>query len=240
MVAMRTRNFCLGCCVAFAAAALISSVAFAQEKKDESKPAVAKPAETGKPAAAKPGDKPGDKGMGGMDPKMMEEMMKVPAEVKQLEFAVGDWDTAVKMRMSADAPWQESKGTSTGKWIMDGRYVQVDHTGDMGGMPFRGMEIVTYDPMKKKYVSTWIDNMGCMILMSEGTFDAAKKAMTWNTEFTCPMDNEHYKVRNVMTVVDSNKHTMQWYQTKPGGKEELTMEITYTRKGAAPAGGNIK
>ena len=43
----------------------------------------------------------------------------------------------------------------------------------MMDMSFTGMAIEGYDNVKKKFVSSWIDNMGTMILNSEGTYDPA-------------------------------------------------------------------
>jgi len=56
----------------------------------------------------------------------------------------------------------------------------------MMGMPFEGIGINGYDNLKKKFVSTWIDNMGTMIVMSTGTFDPATKTFTYMGEMDNP------------------------------------------------------
>ena len=44
---------------------------------------------------------------------------------------------------------------------LDGRYIKVDVAGDMPGMgPFTGFGLTGFDNVSKKFVSTWVDNMG--------------------------------------------------------------------------------
>ncbi len=57
----------------------------------------------------------------------------------------------------------------TGKMQMPGP------DGKMKDMTFKGMGIEDYDNVKKKFVGTWVDNMGTGIMMSEGRYDVATK-----------------------------------------------------------------
>ena len=54
--------------------------------------------------------------------------------------------------------------------------------GKMKDMQFKGMGIEGYDNVKKKFVGSWIDNMGTGIMMSEGTYDPATKTFTYTTD----------------------------------------------------------
>ena len=60
----------------------------------------------------------------------------------------------------------------TGKMQMPGE------DGKMKDMQFKGMGVEGYDNVKKKFVSSWIDNMGTGIQFSEGTYDPATKTFT--------------------------------------------------------------
>src|SRR5205814_10261180 len=97
------------------------------------------------------------------------------------------------MWMSPDqnAKPQESKGTATRKSAMNGRYATMDVTGKlqmpgedgkMKDMQFKGMAVEGYDNVKKKFVSSWIDNMGTGIQFSEGTYDPARQTFTLSSE----------------------------------------------------------
>jgi hypothetical protein len=141
------------------------------------------------------------------------------------------------MNPDPNAPPQQSKGTAVRKPMMDGRYFIGEFTGKMKmpgpdgkmkDMTFKGMSFEGYDNAKQKFVSSWIDNMGTGIMMSEGTYDPATKAFTYTSEIEM-MPGMKQKVREVIKIVDNNHHTFEWYEDR-GGQEAKTMEINYTRK----------
>lgn len=174
------------------------------------------------------------------DPEMMKQMMELakPGENhKLLDSLAGTWTYGVKMWMAPGAPPMESKGTAVRKPMMDGRYFTMDVSGKMqmpgpdGKMKdfdFKGMSIEGYDNVQKKFVSTWIDNMGTGIIMSEGTYDPATKTFSYNAEMEM-IPGVKTKVREVVKIIDANHHNFEWYEDR-GGKEAKTMEISYTRK----------
>lgn len=55
--------------------------------------------------------------------------------------------------------------------IMNGLYQRSSHTSNMMGRPFKDESITVYDTIKKKFLCTWIDNIGSGISMMEGTYD---------------------------------------------------------------------
>ena len=139
--------------------------------------------------------------------------------------------------MSPDGPPAESSGTSVIRTAMDGRYVISDHTGKMqmpgpdGAMmdaPFIGMSVEGYDNVKKKFVSSWIDNMSTGIMISEGTYDPASKTITYFAEYEA-MPGMKTKTRGLLKLTDKNHRTLEFFEDR-GGKEVKTMEIGYTRK----------
>lgn len=172
--------------------------------------------------------------------KMMEQMMemgKTGENHKLLADLAGTWTYTIKMWMDPTGKPSESKGTATRKAVMEGRYFIGDFTGKMQmpgpdgkmkDMNFKGMSIEGYDNAKKKFVSSWIDNMSTMIMMSEGTYDPATKTFTYNAECEM-MPGKTTKIREVIKVVDKDHHTFEWYDDSHGA-EAKTMEISYTRK----------
>jgi len=65
----------------------------------------------------------------------------------------GDWDA------SMDFGGNKSKGTARYKMGIGGFWLLMDFTGDFAGAKFEGKGATGYDPVKKKYVGTWIDTM---------------------------------------------------------------------------------
>jgi len=100
--------------------------------------------------------------------------------------------------------------------------------GKLMDVEFKGMAVEGYDNAKKKFVSSWVDNMGTGIMNSEGTYDAGSSTFTYAAEYE-PMPGMKTKVREVLKVTDNDHRTMEFFEDR-GGKEVKTMEINYTRK----------
>ncbi|HEX4638087.1 MAG TPA: DUF1579 domain-containing protein [Chthoniobacterales bacterium] len=171
--------------------------------------------------------------------KAMMEMSKLNENHKLLSSLDGSWDYAIKFWMNPDpnAKPQESKGTATRKSIMGGRYSMMDVSGNMQmpgpdgkmkTMQFKGMGIEGYDNVKKKFVASWIDNMGTGIEFSEGSYDPASKTFTYTSEME-PVPGMKTQVREVVKVPDNTHMMLEWYENQ-GGQEKKTMEINYTKK----------
>jgi uncharacterized protein DUF1579 len=172
--------------------------------------------------------------------RQMMELSKLNENHKLLADLDGNWTYTIKFWMNPDpnAKPQESKGTAVRKSIMNGRFSTLDVTGkmEMPGpdgkkkeMTFVGHGTEGYDNVKKKFVGSWIDNMGTGIMISEGTYDPTTKTFTYTSEFE-PMPGMQQKIREVIKVTDKDHHTLEWYENR-GGTEVKTMEINYTRAG---------
>ena len=169
--------------------------------------------------------------------KQMMELSKLNENHKVIGQLAGTWTYTVEMWMAPGAPSTKSSGSAVTKPIMGGRYLVTDATGHMK-MPgpdgklkdftFKGMGIDGYDNVKQKFVGAWVDNMGTGIFMSEGTYDPAAKALTYNAEEEM-MPGMKTKVREVIKITDKDHHTFEWYEDR-NGQETKTMEIDYTRK----------
>jgi hypothetical protein len=172
--------------------------------------------------------------------KQMMQLSQINENHKLLASIDGNWTYTIKFWMSPDpnAPPQESKGTATRKSIMGGRYVVMDVTGKMQmpgpdgkmkDMQFNGMGIEGYDNVKKKFVGSWIDNMGTGVALAEGTYDPTSKTFTFTSEME-PVPGMKTPVREVLKLTDKDHMMLEWYENR-GGQEKKTMEINYTRAG---------
>ncbi len=166
----------------------------------------------------------------------MMELAKLNENHKLLADLDGTWKYTVTMWMAPNAPPMKSSGTAVRKSIMGGRFFTMDVTGKMkmpgadGKMKefeFKGHGMEGYDNVKKKFVGTWMDNMGTGVMMSEGDYDPANKTFTYTSEME-PMPGMKTKVREVVKLTDKNHMALEWYENR-GGQEVKTMEINYTR-----------
>ena len=213
-------------------AALIATPSFAQTTSTS--PAGASSSSAAQPAAS--GGQPNQQEM----MKQMMELAKLNENHKLLTGLDGNWNYTIKFWMNPDpnAKPDESKGTAVRKSMMDGRYSMLDVTGkmEMPGpdgkkkeMTFKGHGIDGYDNVKKKFVGSWVDNMGTGIMFSEGTYDPTTKTFTYTSEFEA-IPGMKQQIREVIKITDKDHHTFEWYENR-GGQEVKTMEINYTRAG---------
>ena len=230
---LKIRNVGLLCVVA---AFALGTVVVAQDKKPtaETKPA-AKPVDA-KATAPKVGDKPAPGQPTPEEMAMMKKAMEAstPGEAHaKLKPLTGKWNYITKWKMSPEAEWGESKGKAEFKWIMGDRFLVQDIKGEpdpsMGGMAFEGHGMMGYDNVTKKYWSTWLDNMGTGVMMSEGTADGSGKTFTFESEYSCPIKGGKVAAKTVTKIEGDDKMVFQMFDKDEKGKEFQNLEVTYTR-----------
>lgn len=160
--------------------------------------------------------------------KMYEQMAKLGPEHELLKQSAGEWTAETKMfAAGSDEPVMTDKAKSTNKLVMGGRYLQHNFEGTFAGQPFLGRGLSGYDNIQKKYVGTWIDNMGTGIMQVEGTWDAKTKTMTETGVTHTPLGVMKHKM--VTTHTDKDHMTFTMYTILPTGPQKQ-MVIEYTRK----------
>ena len=150
-------------------------------------------------------------------------------EHQTMAKGVGTWNCTTTMWMDTTAPPTVSQSTCVVTPLLGGRFFRSDYKGDFMGMPFEGIAISGYDNYKKKYIGSWIDNMGTMMMTFEGTCNADGSECTFTTSFDDPMTKTRKRVREVCRYTSVDSWTMDWYETSPGQPERMTMQIVHTR-----------
>lgn len=150
-------------------------------------------------------------------------------EHKLLADKVGKWNFTASFWEAPGKPPEKSTGTSEVRSVMGGRYFVDETHGTMMGQPFEGLGITGYDNLRKKYVGSWIDNMGTGLSMSEGTYDASRKVTTYKTEMPDMATGKYMPMRMVERKDSVDQYTAEFYFTGPDGKEFKNMEFVYKR-----------
>jgi hypothetical protein len=151
---------------------------------------------------------------------------------KVLEGLVGSWITTTSVWMEGpDRPPSVSSGTAECKWTLGKRFVQMDMTGEMMGMPMAGIGFTGYDNFKKKYINFWIDNTSTAMFTSEGTLSKDGKTMTMMGKMDEPSTGEKNKpVKYVDTFVGPDKHVFEIHDLSIKVGKTKVVEIVYERK----------
>ncbi len=151
---------------------------------------------------------------------------------KLLNALVGTWDIASKSWMAGpDQPPAESRGTSTISWILDNHFLQEEMTWEMMGRAMKGIGLVGYDNLKKKYLTFWIDNSGTAMYLAEGSYSPDQKTFTFFGSMDDPITGEHDKTMMLISrTVDDNTRTWEMHDLSLGAGRSKVAEMTCTRK----------
>ena len=141
----------------------------------------------------------------------------------------GTWDASVESFMAPGAPPMTSKGVETNVLGCSGMCLVTNFKGDFGGMPFDGRGTTVYDSAKKKYVGSWADSMSTALMVSESTFDSAKKVMTGYMDGP-DMTGKIVKMKSVVEYKADGTRVFTMSSPGPDGKDAVGMRITYTKR----------
>jgi hypothetical protein len=152
-----------------------------------------------------------------------QEMPKPGPEHERLKKLEGTWEAAIKM------PGGEAKGTAVYKMDLGGFWLLSSFKSNFGGQPFEGRGADGYDPMKKKYVSGWIDSMSPNLMVFEGTLDKDGKTLTLFGEGP-GMDGKITKLKSVTEHKDDDTMVFTMSARDNAGRDQTMLTITYKRK----------
>jgi Protein of unknown function (DUF1579) len=164
-------------------------------------------------------------------PTMAQPGAKPTDEHKILASEEGTWDGTIKSFMGGpDAEPMISKGTEVNTVMSGGLWVLSKFDGDFGGMKFEGRGQFGYDPVKKKYVGTWIDSLSPNLSVLEGSYDPKTKTMTYIGDGTSA-EGIKYTQKMVTTAKDDDSRVFTLYMKVGEAKDEAKfLEITYTKR----------
>ncbi len=158
---------------------------------------------------------------------------KPTAEHKILAADEGTWDATIKSFVAGpDAEPTVSKGVEVNTVLPGGLWALSEFRGDFGGVAFEGRGQFGYDPLKKKYVGSWIDSINPSLSVLEGTYDARTKTMTLVGDGVDPATKTKYTQKMVTTSKDDGTRVFTLYMKFEGaGDDEIKfMEIAYTKR----------
>jgi hypothetical protein len=145
-----------------------------------------------------------------------------------LKDSAGSWDATVESFAAPGQPPMLAKGIETGAMV-GGFWLVSDFKSEVMGQPFLGRSTLGFDPVKKKYVSTWIDSMTPSLSVGESDYDAATKTFTgWTDGIDHRGRPTRFKTVTVFKDPATRISTMS--MKGPDGKEMTVMRITYTRE----------
>jgi hypothetical protein len=146
-------------------------------------------------------------------------------EWKQLDFWVGEWD----------ASWPASAGTPAGtatnriEKILDGCVVSENFAGSgPGGLV--GKSYSTYNPQRKKWQQTWVDNQASYLDFIGDLSKPDEKIFAMDVT---GRNGKRLQMRMVFHHITADAFDWRWERSADGGKSwQVQWPIHYTRKKA--------
>jgi hypothetical protein len=163
-------------------------------------------------------------------PSQPPEMPKPQKEHEWFKQLEGEWTTTGEMQMDANTPPVKSKGTESAR-MLGGFWMISTLKGEMMGIQFESLFTIGYDPEKKKYVGTWVDNMMPHMWKYEGELDETGKTLTLHTTGPCPKGSgKMRKFKEQMTIKDKDTRSFSSSMEEDDGKWTTFVRMESKRK----------
>ncbi len=143
----------------------------------------------------------------------------------------GRWTSKERMWMGPGGEEMQTTGTWQLTPIMDGRYLQLDASGEMPGMgPYKGLGVLGFDNVSRKYVATYVDQMSTGIMHGEGKMSSDAKTLSINYIFNCPITRKKSVFREVLRFDSERAMHVEMFATDPkSGKEYMCMSAELSK-----------
>lgn len=136
------------------------------------------------------------------------------------------------MTYDPDGKPVETKGVSIVRKHAE-LHVVEEFTGEMMGVPFVGLGVTSWCPLRKEYLTTWTDSMTPSPLLMRGTYDETKRELVMTGSCFGPT-GELDPVRAITTFRDEGHITWALFGNGPYRRENELTRVRYTRQGSAP------
>jgi len=131
----------------------------------------------------------------------------------QFDFWLGEWDCT----------WgEDGKGTNHVLHIMDDKVIQENFSAP----ELKGMSVSVYDPERKFWCQTWVDNSGSYLDFTGG-FENGKMILSRDAI----VRGETCKQRMVWYNIEADQFDWNWERSDDGGNTwHVQWQIKYKRK----------
>ncbi len=137
----------------------------------------------------------------------------------------GEWILETTSPMQGGS---KTQGKVSAKMIQGGRFLQEELTSEWMGGTVTRIQVLGYDNVQAKYLTTSTASNSTSIFFGQGTRDESTGVLTIHTPIHDPMTPEGRMSRTVVTYPNSDEQHIQVYDTQ-GDREVLVVEMTMRR-----------
>jgi hypothetical protein len=160
----------------------------------------------------------------------MAEMMKLaePGEHhKIIGQMAGKWKVDVVYVMNG----QEGKGTADmeAKWILGGRWLQMQYESNFMGSPFTVVQHLGYDNVAKEHVEISMNTMATDLMVNRGPCSEGGKTISHKGTYPDIFTKGTMVMRTVYTIKSDDEFTIEWFEKRGDEKEVRAVVLTHKR-----------
>jgi len=148
-----------------------------------------------------------------------------------LQKLVGEWTSEMEAKMGPDQPPFKSQGTETVR-SLGGLWTLGEGQGEMpgGGIGYTLMTL-GYDPLKKRFVGTFIGSMMTYLWLYDGALDEAANKLTLDAEGPSMSDDgKMVKYQDIIEFKNDDHRTLSSQYLGDDGQWHHFMTAHYRRK----------
>jgi len=148
-----------------------------------------------------------------------------------LQQLVGEWTYEAEALMEPGKPLEKCRGSETVR-SLEGLWIVAEGTGEMpGGGPATMLLTLGYDPVKRRFVGTWVGSMMTHLWVYDGELGADGKTLTLTSEGPDMSAAEKVtKFRDVIELLGDNHRRLTSYMLDADGTWLEIMTADYRRK----------
>ena len=156
--------------------------------------------------------------------------MQPGADHLALEPYEGDWTEDISMWLTPDGEPQKFQLGCAIRMALEGRFLEMAHSGMLSGMPFGGLTMLGHNNASGRFELMSISNLGTGILQLQGSWKEKGKTIELQGDMASPVGNGTIHVRQVITFVDADTLLIENFDTYPGSAEYRSIAYRFARK----------
>lgn len=156
--------------------------------------------------------------------------MQPGADHLALEPYEGDWTEDISMWLAPDGEPQKFQLGCSMRMALEGRFLEMAHSGMLSGMPFGGLTMLGHNNASGLFELMSISNMGTGILGLQGPWKEKGRTIELQGNMASPVGNGTIHVRQVISLVDKDTLLIENFDTYPGTAEYRSIAYRFTRK----------
>lgn len=149
---------------------------------------------------------------------------------KQLAPYVGAWKVRMSVWSAAQAQPESFDLDAAIEPLMDGRFFQVHIYGSIMGMNYDSREQLGHNNLDGTFTHISFSSFGTAFTILQGKWNEATKVATLAGETLSPEDKKKIALREVIKFIGLDQIVFEYYDTREGQKEFMSMEMVLERK----------